>query len=591
MTPNIDGFEIGELIGRGADSAVYSAVQPAFGRSVAIKIVDIDPRDEELMRRFHRECALIGRLSSHPNVVTVHSTGTADDGRPYFAMEFCPLGSLRDHLDAEGPTSAGRATAIGIELAGALETAHLEGMLHRDLKPENVLIGADDTVKVADFGIATLALRVGDTSRAAMTPVHAAPELFDGRRASIQSDVYSLGSTLSTLLTGRPPITLEPDAPESFYARAASAPRPALPPEVPHGLASLIGEMLDVDPGRRPDSMAEVGHRLQELQRDADQTVTALTVIQPGEPILEATRPTSTVTEPLAPHGRRANRRGLAATAIGLAVVAGAFVGGRTTASRSTTDDAAPRSSGASASPSSDAIIRRAMTRVDIDWASTRPTGDSANPLLIVHDGARSAAGSTALSLATDLRPMLDPRTAATPLVARGPIGQWPVLEPYPFPIVFATNFVNPTASTSGKCRGFKSLPLYFVDARSLVMDRSGLILVTEFGSPADAAEYFAGMALLMGVDTECSGFDKAGWPVDRAKIRVTRNDLGFATPEGIDELASGTTPDEAFAVIVRRGDVVIWGRQQVDGRSDGRGALQPWVDAFAATARAHVRQ
>lgn len=178
-------------IGRGGFSVVYRGYQPHLQRTVAIKVLTVSAFDEHSRHRFERECALTGRLTDHPNIVTVFESGFTE-GRPFIIMEYFERGSLSGRL-AEGPLAVGDVLQAGIQLAGALETAHRAGIVHRDIKPPNVLLKSfpKDEPVLADFGISVVTSAESSTS-AAFTPVHAPPEMLESNLSSAAGDVYSL---------------------------------------------------------------------------------------------------------------------------------------------------------------------------------------------------------------------------------------------------------------------------------------------------------------------------------------------------------------------------------------------------------------
>ena len=163
---------------------MYQATQDGYDRRVALKVLNIDISDRRAQRRFQRERALNGRLSDHPNVVTVLDSGFVDGRYPYLAMELFELGSLSDQLRQRGPFTVPAALHIGVRIAGALESAHRLGVLHRDVKPQNILQSRFGEPALADFGIAAiLELEMEHSLTAALTPVHAAPRAAGGRRS------------------------------------------------------------------------------------------------------------------------------------------------------------------------------------------------------------------------------------------------------------------------------------------------------------------------------------------------------------------------------------------------------------------------
>jgi len=278
----IPGFEDVEQIGAGGFGRVFRARQPAFDRTVAVKLLNGRLDDAATLRRFQRECQALGAVSSHPNIVPVDAGGTSD-GVPYLVMDFVRGGSLADRLARTGPVPWPDVAAIGVKLSGALHSAHAAGVLHRDIKPENVLVSGYGEPQLADFGIAQRAgIENRTTTAAAMTPSHTAPEQFGGGPPSESTDVYALASTLFTLLAAATPFQGRPD--ESIYAlisRAATAPPPDLRPRgVPDALARVIEAGLAKDPAQRPPSALAFGRLIQQAQQSLGVGVTPLPVAQ-----------------------------------------------------------------------------------------------------------------------------------------------------------------------------------------------------------------------------------------------------------------------------------------------------------------------
>src|SRR5262245_18747366 len=134
-TVEIPGYDDPVEIGRGGFAVVYRARQDRLQRSVAVKVLTRAATGPAALERFERECAAVGALSGHPNVVAVHDAGTTADGRPYLAMELLAGGTLAQRFEA-GPLPVDDVLAIGAQLADALAVAHAAGVLHRDVKPE-----------------------------------------------------------------------------------------------------------------------------------------------------------------------------------------------------------------------------------------------------------------------------------------------------------------------------------------------------------------------------------------------------------------------------------------------------------------------
>lgn len=194
-------FEIIECLGRGGMGIVYKARQKALDRIVAIKILAGEWQDDPgFAERFEKEAKLLARLN-HPNIVTIHDFGNAS-GLYYIAMEYIDGVNVRDLL-RDGKLEPEQALAIIPPICEALQFAHDHGVVHRDIKPENILLDREGRVKIADFGIATIA---GDAADRSGTPAYMAPE--QAQHAAIidhRADIYALGVVLYEMLTGERP--------------------------------------------------------------------------------------------------------------------------------------------------------------------------------------------------------------------------------------------------------------------------------------------------------------------------------------------------------------------------------------------------
>jgi serine/threonine-protein kinase len=252
---SVAGYEILGVLGRGAMGVVYKARQPGLKRVVALKMILAgDHAGERQLVRFRTEAEAVARLH-HPNIVQIYEVGE-DNGLPYFSLEYVDGSSLSSRIDntPQPPREAARIVQL---LAMGVEAAHQRGIIHRDLKPANVLISADGTPKISDFGLAKrLEEDSGHTRSGAVlgTPSYMAPEQAEGRTEDVGplSDVYSLGAILYEMLTGRAPFkagsildtleqvkTQEPVAPIQFA------------PSVPRDLETICLKCLQKDPARR----------------------------------------------------------------------------------------------------------------------------------------------------------------------------------------------------------------------------------------------------------------------------------------------------------------------------------------------------
>jgi serine/threonine protein kinase len=295
--PAVPGYEILGELGRGGMGVVYKARQLALQRTVALKMVlagaHADPKD---VARFRAEAAVIARLQ-HPNIVQIYDVGEAA-GRPYFAIEFVPGGSLAQHLDGT-PQPIRPAAQLLETLARAVHHAHQQGILHRDLKPANVLlsaVGADLPVcpvapgrpgglpphavpKITDFGLAKCIDVDGEgvvlggftvTGEVLGTPNYMAPEqATPGQPVGPAADVYALGAILYELLTGRPPFTgVTPLDTVLQVLHNEPVSVTGLQPGVPRDLETICLKCLQKEPRKRYASALELAEDLQRFLGD-----------------------------------------------------------------------------------------------------------------------------------------------------------------------------------------------------------------------------------------------------------------------------------------------------------------------------------
>jgi tetratricopeptide (TPR) repeat protein len=298
LVPQVSGENVPELAGyrdlvpvaEGGEGVVYRAWQVGESRYVAIKVLSLG--DPPGLARFRRELEITMSLGRrHPRIVDVVDVGTAPGGHPYLVMEYYDLGSLQDQLAVTGPLPVSAVLAVGAAVADALAFAHRHDVVHGDVKPQNVLVGPTGYL-LADFG---LARRVaGDqTELSQFSYQHAAPQVLDGQPPAGVDDVYSLGSTLYTLLDGRPPFADEdPDAdtPLGYLRRARTGqPRPLTRPDVPAELARVVGRCLARSPADRYADAASVRDAIAAIPVHSGRWVPVPLLI-PGTPAIRPVR-------------------------------------------------------------------------------------------------------------------------------------------------------------------------------------------------------------------------------------------------------------------------------------------------------------
>lgn len=290
----IPGYRDLTVLGRGGFSTVYRALQESVQRDVALKVLGVHMAGADAKARFRRECATNGRVGTHPNIVTLFDSGFADDGSPYLAMQLCGGGSLSERLRATGPLPVAEALRIGVKISAALQYAHSAGVLHRDIKPENILISDFGEPELADFGISSVEdQRLSTVTASSFTINHAAPETLAGQPSSVSSDVYSLCSTLFTLVAGRTPFNAPSAAAlVALVNLVMNTPAPATDrADVPASLERLLAAGLSKTPAGRPGDAKAVGSALQDIQRQLGLPVTEF----PSAPPPLAFSPTQTL--------------------------------------------------------------------------------------------------------------------------------------------------------------------------------------------------------------------------------------------------------------------------------------------------------
>jgi serine/threonine-protein kinase len=243
-------------VGRGGMGEVYRADDLKLGQPVSLKF--LPPRLAEnaaLLERFHAEVRN-ARQVSHPNVCRVYDIGEAD-GRHYISMEFVDGEDLAALLRRIGHLPRAKADQVSRQLCAGLGAAHDRGVLHRDLKPSNVMIDGDGRVRITDFG---LAVRPGEgTGEVAGTPAYMAPEQFEGKPVTVQSDLYSLGLILYEIYTGRRPFEATSFVDwKSKHAIASPTSPSALEQSVDDTVERAILRCLEKDPSRRPTSALQL---------------------------------------------------------------------------------------------------------------------------------------------------------------------------------------------------------------------------------------------------------------------------------------------------------------------------------------------
>lgn len=274
--PVLPGFELVNILGRGGFADVFLFEQALPRRHVAVKVVLADLTSDRERTMFRNEVDVMGRLSAHPNIVTVYSASVSDDGRPYLVMELCTTeiaGRYRDH-----PYTPAEVLDIAIQIGSALVAVHRSEMLHRDIKPANIMTTAYGVPVLSDFGIAS-PHDEEDVPLAGVSVPWTAPEvLTEESSGSVAADIFSFGATLFSLLAGRSPAEFEhgSNRPEELSERIRSGTLQRLPASVPEPLAAVIDRALQHRPSARFASMDDMLEQLRAAQRELGFAQTAI---------------------------------------------------------------------------------------------------------------------------------------------------------------------------------------------------------------------------------------------------------------------------------------------------------------------------
>ncbi|TQC45187.1 NACHT domain-containing protein [Rhodococcus sp. WS4] len=263
------GFADVQEIGRGGFGVVYRCTQQDLDRTVAVKVLTVE-LDDENRARFFREQRAMGRLTGHPNIVNILQVGATDSGLPYIVMPYHPQDSLEARVRQGGPLPLDQVLRLGVKMAGAVESAHRLGILHRDVKPGNILLSEYGEPELADFGIAHISGGF-ETATGAVTgsPAYTAPEVLGGDPPSPAADVYGLGATLFSALTGH--AAFERRSGEQVVAQFLRITTQEVPDLREHGIpedvSAVIARAMSREPGQRPATAADFGEELRALQR------------------------------------------------------------------------------------------------------------------------------------------------------------------------------------------------------------------------------------------------------------------------------------------------------------------------------------
>ncbi len=278
---SIGPYLILDKIGQGGMGSVYKARHKSMDRIVALKVLRRrDGFSQETIKRFQREVLAAAKLL-HPNIVTAFDAGE-QNGLHFLVMEYVSGGDLKSLLDRQGPLTVAKALDYTQQIARGMQYAHDKQIIHRDIKPANLLLDSDGCVKILDLGLARIIREEtqdelqtkGLTADGALmgTVDYLSPEQsLDTKTADVRSDIYSLGCTLYTLLTGEAVYPAGTLVQKILAHREAAIPSLRLRrSEIPEALDQLFQQMIAKSPAARPQSMAAVMESLQRIAAGGD---------------------------------------------------------------------------------------------------------------------------------------------------------------------------------------------------------------------------------------------------------------------------------------------------------------------------------
>ncbi len=261
-------FELLDKLGEGGMGVVYRARYVKNDRIVAVKLVPSNITDATVLARFERETQLLKTLR-HPNIVHTFGGKTEGDQR-FYAMELIEGGNLDELIGERGRLSTDTTVAYALQMCAGLAHAHEKGIVHRDIKPGNFLLSKDGHLKLADFGLATVAAanKLTAAGKTMGTFRYMAPEQIRGKPDPCpQTDLYSLGIVLFEMLTGKTPFDAETPAEVLHMHLKTPPPRVvSLAPDVPRALDELVWRLMQKRIEDRPASAVEVGVALKSLE-------------------------------------------------------------------------------------------------------------------------------------------------------------------------------------------------------------------------------------------------------------------------------------------------------------------------------------
>jgi serine/threonine-protein kinase len=296
-----DRYEVEARLGSGGMAEVWRGHDRVLNRTVAIKTLHPQyARDTGFVSRFRREAQAAARLN-HPGIVSVYDSGDGDN--PYIVMQFIEGRTLADFLASGKRMAPMQSAQVAQGIAEALASAHTHGVIHRDIKPANVMVTRDGKVMVMDFGIARMISgpeTAPQTSAVMGTASYLSPEQAQGQSVDARTDIYSLGSVLYEMLTGRPPFTGDSPMAIAYKQVNATPPPPSsLNPDVPAELDAVVMRSLSKNPANRYQTAQDFADDLERAR--TGQTVVATPLLPVGSDatqVISRPQPTSVLPPP-----------------------------------------------------------------------------------------------------------------------------------------------------------------------------------------------------------------------------------------------------------------------------------------------------
>lgn len=283
--PELPGFTFVEPLGTGGFADVFLYEQQMPRRRVAVKVLLADRISSGAAQEFADEANVMAMLSTHPAIVTIYQSGVAADGRSYLVMEYCPRPNLQQRARKEA-FSVAEALRVGVQVAGAVETAHRAGVLHRDIKPANILVTEYNRPALTDFGIASTTEATGEAS--GMSIPWSPPESFaEPPQSGPRTDVWALGATIYTLLAGRSPFERpqERNSSADLIERIERAPlAPLNRADSPTSLQRVLERAMAKNPADRYPSAVAFARALQKVQIELSHSVTPIDIVDEHPP-------------------------------------------------------------------------------------------------------------------------------------------------------------------------------------------------------------------------------------------------------------------------------------------------------------------